>query len=186
MQKLHSYVNKSGVVIQPSAHAGDLKYQDTNGDGKIDDNDRVYAGAYQPKVYFGFNAGLNYKKWDFTFDIYGNLGNQVYNGKRAIRVAGTDNVERDMAYNRWTPTNHSQTQPGANSGNLLASTYFVESGSFIRINNLTIGYTFVSPGLEKLKIVSLRVFATGTKFIYLEKIQRVYFGIARLANRFRH
>ena len=156
-----SYINKGGVVIQPSAHAGDLKYQDTNGDGKIDDNDRIYAGAYQPKVYFGFNAGLNYKKWDFTFDLYGNLGNQVYNGKRAIRVAGTDNVERDMAYNRWTPTNHSQTQPAANSGNMLASTYFVESGSFIRINNITIGYTFASPGLEKLKIVSLRVFATG-------------------------
>jgi len=44
-----SYVNKSGIIIQPGAHAGDLKYQDTNGDGKIDDNDRIYAGAYQPK-----------------------------------------------------------------------------------------------------------------------------------------
>jgi len=156
-----SYVNKSGIIIQPTAHAGDLKYQDTNGDGKIDDNDRIYAGAYQPKVYFGFNAGLNYKRWDFTFDIYGNLGNQVYNGKRAIRVAGTDNIEKDMAYNRWTNINHSQTQPDANSGNQLASTYFVESGSFIRINNITIGYTFSSPTLEKFKIVSLRVFATG-------------------------
>jgi TonB-dependent starch-binding outer membrane protein SusC len=158
---VQSYVNKSGVVIQPGAHAGDLKYQDTNGDGKIDDNDRIFAGAYQPKVYFGLNTGLNYKKWDFSFDIYGNLGNQVYNGKRAIRVAGTDNIESALVYNRWTPVNPTQEQPIANSGNLLASTYFVESGSFIRINNITLGYTFVSPGLEKLKIVSLRVFATA-------------------------
>ncbi|HEY8734808.1 MAG TPA: TonB-dependent receptor, partial [Puia sp.] len=94
-----SYVNKGGVIIQPSAHAGDLKYQDTNGDGKIDDNDRIYAGSYQPKMYFGFNGGVNFKEWDFSFDIYGNIGNQVYNGKRAIRVAGTDNIESDMAYN---------------------------------------------------------------------------------------
>jgi TonB-linked SusC/RagA family outer membrane protein len=156
-----NYVNKSGKVIQPNAHAGDIKYQDTNGDGQIDDNDRIFAGAYQPKVYFGLNAGLNYKNWDFTFDIYGNLGNQVYNGKRAIRVAGTDNIESALVYNRWSSINPSQTQPSANSGNQLASTYFVESGSFIRINNLTIGYTFSSPSLEKLKIVSLRVFATG-------------------------
>jgi TonB-linked SusC/RagA family outer membrane protein len=157
----NSYVNKSGVVIQPNAHAGDIKYQDTNGDGKIDDNDRIYAGSYQPKLYFGFNGGMNYKNWDFSFDIYGNLGNQVYNGKRAIRVAGTDNIERDIAYDRWTSSNHSQSQPSANGGNQLASTYFVESGSFIRLNNLTVGYTFSTPSLEKLKIVSLRIFATG-------------------------
>jgi len=159
--EVDTYISKSGTIIQPTAHAGDLKYQDTNGDGKIDDNDRVFAGAYQPKCYFGVNAGLNYKQWDFTFDIYGNLGNQVYNGKRAIRVAGTDNIESEMAYNRWTAQNGSQTQPAANTGNMLASTYFIESGSFIRINNLTVGYTFKSPGLEKYKIASLRVFATA-------------------------
>ncbi|HEY8734253.1 MAG TPA: TonB-dependent receptor, partial [Puia sp.] len=72
-----------------------------------------------------------------------------------------DNIETDMAYNRWTSANHSQTQPGANSGNQLASTYFIESGSFVRLNNLTLGYTFRSSALEKIKIVSLRLFATA-------------------------
>jgi TonB-dependent starch-binding outer membrane protein SusC len=159
--EVDNYVSKSGKPIQPGARAGDIKYQDTNGDGQIDDNDRIFAGSYNPKVYFGLNAGMNYKKWDFTFDLYGNLGNQVYNGKRAIRVAGTDNIEKALVYDRWSSINPTQSQPAANSGNLLASTYFVESGSFIRINNVTVGYTFTSPGLEKLKIVSLRVFATG-------------------------
>ena len=167
--EVSNYTNKNGIVIQPSAHAGDFKYLDKNGDGKIDDNDRVFAGSYQPVAYYGVNGGINFKNWDFSIDIYGNTGNKVYNGKRAIRVAGTDNIESDLVYNRWTPSNHSQTQPGANTGNQLASTYFVESGSFVRLNNVTIGYTFSSAKLQKVRIASLRIFATGQNIITLKK-----------------
>ena len=103
-------------------------------------------------------------------DVYGNVGNQVYNGKRAIRINGQDNIESSLVYSRWNGTsNPSQTQPGANTGNLLASDYFVESGTFYRINNLTIGYTLSDELLKKLKISSLRIFATSQNLFTLKK-----------------
>lgn len=164
-----AYTNQQGNPIQPNAKAGDFKYLDKNNDGQIDDNDRVFAGSYQPVAYFGLNTSANYKNWDFAIAFYGNAGNKVYNGKKAVRVEGKDNVERDVVYNRWTSENRSQTEPGANVGNLLASTYFVESGFFLRINNVTVGYTFPSETLSRLRISSLRVFATSQNPITYKK-----------------
>ncbi len=163
------YVSSSGKQIQPTAKAGDFKYEDVNDDGVIDNKDKQYFGSYQPVAYFGVNLGVNYKRWDFSMSIYGNIGNKVYNGKKAVRVLGTDNVEKDMVYKRWTPANRSQDEPGANTGNLLASDYFVESGSFARINNLTVGYTIPSESLERFKITSFRVYATSQNLFTYKK-----------------
>ena len=164
-----NYQDSNGNPIQPTAKPGDFKYWDKNGDGKIDDKDRDFAGSYQPKAYFGLNAAVNYKKWDFSLDIYGNVGNQVYNGKRAVRISGQDNVESAVVYDRWTSSNPTNSQPGANTGNLLASDYFVESGTFFRINNLTIGYTISEEMLKKLKISSLRIYATSQNLFTYKK-----------------
>jgi TonB-dependent starch-binding outer membrane protein SusC len=161
VDEVNAYTSSDGRVIQPNAKAGDFKYLDKNNDGKIDDNDRVFAGSYQPVAYFGLNLGANYKALDFSLAFYGNAGNEVYNGKKAVRVEGKDNVERDVVYNRWTASNRNQSEPGANVGNLLASTYFVESGAFVRINNVSIGYTFPSALLQRLHIASLRTFVTS-------------------------
>lgn len=166
---INGYKNASGQVIQPAASPGDFKYQDTNGDGKIDDNDRVFAGSYQPKAYFGLNLGMTYKSLDFSVDLYGNVGNQVYNGKRAFRQNVLDNVERTMAYNRWTSANESQTEPGANSGNLPPSTYFIESGSFARINNATLGYKLPQALTDKIHLSTLRVFLTAQNILTVKK-----------------
>lgn len=164
-----AYKNSEGKIIQPSATAGDFKYYDKNNDGVIDDKDRVFAGSYQPVAYFGLNFGANYKNWDFSLSIYGNVGNKVYNGKKGVRIAGTDNVERDVVYNRWTPSNHTQSEPAANTGNLPASTYFVESGTFARINNLTVGYTVPPAVLERFHLKSVRVYATSQNLLTLKK-----------------
>ena len=166
---INSYKNAAGQVIQPSASPGDFKYQDTNGDGKIDDNDRVFTGSYQPKAYFGLNLGVTYRSLDFSVDVYGNVGNQVYNGKRAFRQNVLDNIERTMAYNRWTPANGSQTEPGANGGNLPPSSYFVESGSFARINNATLGYKLPQVLTDRIHLSNLRVFVTAQNILTLKK-----------------
>ena len=159
--EIGGYKSASGQVIQPFANAGDFRYQDTNGDGKIDDNDRIFVGSYQPKAYYGINMGISYKGLDVSLDVIGNTGNQVYNGKKAFRQSIQDNIESALAYTRWTPSNGSQTEPAANGGNLPASTYFIESGSFIRLNNVTIGYTLPKLLLEKLKINNIRIFVTA-------------------------
>ena len=167
--EVRAYKNTAGQVIQPSAAPGDFKYQDTNGDGRIDDNDRIFSGSYQPKAYFGLNLGITFKGIDLSLDGYGNVGNQVYNGKKAFRQGVQDNVESAMAYSRWTRQNGSQREPSANGGNLPASTYFLESGSFIRLNNVTLGYTLPAFLLEKLKISSVRVFVTGQNVFTYKK-----------------
>lgn len=164
-----NYKNSTGQVIQPSANAGDFKYQDTNGDGRIDDNDRVFVGSYQPKAYFGLNLGLTYKGFDFSVDFYGNVGNQVYNGKRGVRQQVLDNIERSMAYGRWTPGSGIQNEPAANSGNLVASTYFVEAGSFARINNATLGYKVPQTLLDKVHVSNVRVFVTAQNILTIKK-----------------
>ncbi|HEU5290676.1 MAG TPA: TonB-dependent receptor, partial [Cyclobacteriaceae bacterium] len=167
--EVNAYTNSEGGLIQPNAKPGDFKYLDKNGDGQIDDLDRVFSGSYQPVAYFGLDLGATFKRWDFSMSIYGNVGNEVYNGKKAVRVDARDNVEKDVVYNRWTSSNHTQTEPRANEGNLPASDYFVEAGDFLRINNLTVGYTLPQTILQRIKISSLRVFATSQNLLTIKK-----------------
>lgn len=160
-EEISAYTSSNGQIIQPGASPGDFKYLDANDDGRIDDQDRVFVGSYQPKAYFGLNGECSYKSWDLSFDIYGNLGNKVYNGKKALRLSGLDNVEKSLAYDRWTPGSGIQDEPAANSGFLPASTYYVESGDFIRLNNVTLTYNLPTSFARKLRLESAKVFLTG-------------------------
>ncbi len=88
-------------------------------------------GSYQPKYYGGFNGSLSWKKIDFSFDIYGNAGNKVYNAKKGVRTGGNYNVEYDVAINRWQPGSNENQYPRAFNGVLPPLDYFLESGSFV-------------------------------------------------------
>jgi TonB-dependent starch-binding outer membrane protein SusC len=167
--EISAYKNTSGQIIQPSASAGDFKYQDTNNDGKIDDADRVFVGSYQPKAYFGMNLGLTYKSFDFSVDAYGNVGNVIYNGKKAFRQGLLDNVESAMAYSRWSKGTGINNEPAANAGNLPASTYFVESGDFLRINNVTLSYSIPQKLATKIKATNVRFFVSAQNIFTLKK-----------------
>ncbi|KXK38858.1 MAG: TonB-dependent receptor [Saprospiraceae bacterium] len=168
-EEIKSYQSAAGQVIQPDASPGDFKYQDSNGDGRIDDKDRVFIGSYQPKTYFGLNAEVNYGAFDLSFDIYGNVGNYIYNGKKALRLSGLDNIEKSLAYGRWTPGSGIQDEPKANSGYLPASTYYIESGDFVRLNNVTLAYNLPESMLGKAHINSAKVFITGQNLLTLKK-----------------
>jgi len=166
VDEINSYTDKNGNILQPGAKPGDFKYE-YNSDGKLDS---VYAGSYQPTAYYGISLGMNYKNIDFSVDAYGTMGGKIYNGKKAFRQSLKDNVEKSMAYNRWTPSNHSETEPSANGGNLPASTYFVETGSYLRINNITVGYTLSPALLQKTKVIStLRIYAAAQNPVTITK-----------------
>lgn len=167
--EISSYKSANGNVIQPSAAPGDFKYEDANGDGKIDDADRVFVGSYQPKIYGGLNLSATYKSFDISTDLYGAVGGKIYNGKKAFRQSLLDNVEKSMAYDRWVRGANIQDEPAANGGFLPASTYFIESGDFIRINNISVGYTFDKAVLDKIKAASARVFVTAQNFFTFKK-----------------
>jgi len=151
---IDAYTNADGGKIQADAKPGDFRLKDTNGDGKLDDEDREYMGSYQPKFYYGLNAGVNYKNLDFQIDFYGNAGNKIYNGKKAQRW-GNENIEASLA-GRWTVDNPSNTIPRASNNVPVASSYYVESGSYLKINNITLGYSLPKTwtntvGLEKVR-----------------------------------
>lgn len=153
---------------QKDAQPGDLRYKDISGpngkpDGKIDDYDRAYSGSYQPKVTFGINGGVNYMNFDISFGAYGTAGGKIYNGKKqSIGSDPRDNIEANVANNRWTPNNPNSNIPRATIGQFpVNSTYFLEKGDFLRINNLTIGYTISQNILSRYKLSRLRIYATA-------------------------
>lgn len=154
---------------QTGAQPGDLRYRDVNSDGQINDSDKIYAGSYQPKVFYGFNLGMNYKSFDITADFFGNAGNKIYNGKKAFRFENTDNIEADYASSRWTTANPSSSDPRVITSSTLPSTYFVESGSFLRLNNLTVGYTIPEAVMKRTRIGNLRVFLTAQNLFTITK-----------------
>ena len=143
-----------------NAQAGDFRIVDVNGDGVIDNKDRVFAGSYQPKLYGGFNGTLNFKKFDFSVDVFANVGNKVYNAKKGVRYGGNYNIEAAVATNRWVPGSNNNTTPRAYNGVPYPTDYFVESGSFVRINNITAGYTMM-PKSTASYIGSIRVYASA-------------------------
>ena len=152
---------------QPGARPGDLRYKDVSGpegkpDNKIDDNDRVYSGAYLPKLTFGLNGNIGFRRFDLSFGAYGTSGGKIYNGKKAIRgTAPWDNVETAVAKGRWTPNNPGNDIPRATLEKLPASTYFLENGDFLRLNNLTVGYSLPADLLSRISVDRLRIYLTA-------------------------
>ena len=153
---------------QKDARPGDLMYRDISGpggkpDGVINDLDRAYFGSYQPKITYGFGGSAGYKTFDLSFGFYGTAGSKIYNGKKAIRgsIQPTDNVEASVVENRWTPNNTNTGVPRATLGQLRASTYFLESGDFLRLNNLTLGYMLPKNMLSRAGISNLRIYVTA-------------------------
>ncbi len=140
---------------------GDFKVIDQNQDGKINDLDRIYAGSYQPKCFMGMNGSFKYANWDLNIDLLGNFGNKIFNGKKTVRYGGNYNIEKTVADDRWTPTNNTNTAPRAFNGVPKPTDYFVESGSFVRLNNLTIGYNLPAKIAKKSKVQGYRFFITA-------------------------
>jgi TonB-dependent starch-binding outer membrane protein SusC len=129
------------------AAPGDIRFKDTNGDGRVDDSDRVVIGNVLPDFTYGVNLDANYKGFDATLFIQGVQGNDVYSNIKyqtqgMTRLFGSTTA----VLNAWTPQNTNTTIPRAISGDpngnaLRPSDRFVEDGSFMRIKNFSIGYT---------------------------------------------
>lgn len=167
----------STSLYQDKAAPGDIRFKDLNGDGKIDPSDRTYLGSYLPNFNYGANFSANYKNFDLTLYIQGVQGNKIYNGTKVITEgmlrlfnAGT------QVLNAWTPTNTNTNIPRAVSGdpnnNSRTSDRFVEDGSYLRVKNLSIGYTVpvsVLTSLTKSSVSSIRVYVSTQNLLTLTK-----------------
>lgn len=151
-------------TAHPQVEPGFLKYEDINGDGVIDENDRQYLGANIPRFTYGGQIALDYRNFDFSVSVYGVHGNKLINRLRGNRAWHADyNFDLDLYENRWTGEGTSDSYPSArglvNSWNLSPLTSFlVEDGSFFRVQNITLGYTFndLLPGSEHGSRIRLR------------------------------
>lgn len=154
---------------QLNAAPGDLRFVDNNGDGIIDGDDRTYIGDPIADVTMGLNLSLNYKNFDFNAYAFASLGNElVRNYERNLPLTNRPTYFLD----RWTGPGTSDSFPrvttGAN-GNALFSDFFVEDGSFLRLQNIQIGYSFGDAVLKKLEFDKVRFYVTGTNLLTLTK-----------------
>lgn len=148
---------------------GDVKYKDISGpkgvpDGIIDSYDRAHVGSPIPDFTMGINLQLNDKNWDFNFFVQGVYGDKIY-WQAAQDIEGfyrAFNVTQRVYDDRWTGPGTSNTQPRVSwsgaTNNKKPSTRFLFDGSYIRVKNVTLGYTFHRIGLRKKKIQSLRIY----------------------------
>ena len=175
-----AYTNSKGERLQPAAAAGDLKYLDLNGDGKIDENDKTFIGSSIPDMSVGLNITLGYKGFDFSMLLQGDLGIDVYNNfKQTLlhgkalhnQLADIKNAFRAEAVTFTTRGGETITLPknthtgiprivygDPNQNSMRASDYFVEDASYIRCNNITLGYTFPKQWMKPVMIENLRLY----------------------------
>ena len=149
------YPNSVGSVAP-----GDLKFTDVNGDGEITQDDRTMIGNPTPDFTYGFSVNLDYKNFDIGVDMMGVYGNEIYRTWDDPTYAQLNYLTHRM--DRWNGEGTSNWEPILNpsrSINLINSNYFVEDGSFFRIRNVQLGYTFESAFLQRVYLKSLRLFA---------------------------
>ncbi|MFA5650564.1 MAG: TonB-dependent receptor [Proteiniphilum sp.] len=149
------YPNSVGSVAP-----GDLKFEDVNGDGQITQDDRTMIGNPTPDFTYGFNLNFGYKNFDLGIDMMGVYGNEIYRTWDDPTFAQLNYLEQRV--NRWNGEGTSNWEPILNpsrSINLINSNYFIEDGSFFRIRNVQLGYTFNTNWLNAVHLNSLRIYA---------------------------
>lgn len=149
-----------GNTMQP----GDLKYRDMNGDGVIDDYDRTIIGCGQPLHTGGFNNSLTWKNFDLNIFFSWSYGNDILNANRLVFESGWKAQTNQLASfaNRWTPENaYSDIPRTSATGSEEYSSRVIEDGSFLRLKNVSLGYTIPSRSLRKAGISSMRVYVSA-------------------------
>ncbi len=166
------------ALDMPGAKVGSWKYKDINNDGAITGDDATFIGNPQPDFVMGFNLGLRYKSFDFSTFLVWNYGNDLFNYTKywtdmRVFVGG---VSKRVLYEGYDPATKTGTLPflGTVDGSATdgytdfirttSSDYYLESGSYLRGKNLTIGYT-VNPALaSKLKLQKARVYIQAQNY----------------------
>lgn len=151
------------------AKPGDLIYEDVNKDGHIDGTDMTKIGSPYPGFYGSLNLNASYKGWDISVDIFGSFGSKIINNAYNLIDFNSSNLHKDWV-NAWTADNPNTNMPrlAVNSNNGLASSFIVQDGSFVKLRNVEMGYTFNNK-LFANKINNLRLFVNGTNLFYITR-----------------
>lgn len=163
---------------QDGAAPGRFKFKDINGDGKIDDKDRTFMGSAVPKFTYGLNITVKYKAWQLDAFFYGKYGNHIINYTKWYNdfyQSFSGAALSTETLKSWTPElgNSAKTpkmETASNfSTNNSANSWYMESGSYLRMKNLQIGYNVPTSALSKLGIQRMRVYAQGVNVFTITK-----------------
>lgn len=164
----------NGGLLQPNAEPGDIRFKDTNGDGVLDEDDKIYMGSASPDFEFGVTFDANYKQFDFSLFLQGTYGNKMYNGTKFL----THRTDRNTNFaarlvNAWTPQNTGSDIPrnitGDPNGNARPSDRFLEDASYLRIQNVQVGYSLPNKWLENYGLQKLRLYVSFQNLVTLTK-----------------
>ncbi len=152
--------------LKPEQFVGKYKFEDVEKDGKINSDDRTFIGSPHPDLMIGLNASLQYKNFDFTMFWYSTIGNDLFNNTKYFTdfpLFGGNRSTRMRDYS-WTPgaDNSKAVLPILDSkdswGGAVPSSYYVEDGSFVKLKNVVLGYTFPKKWMQRATISNLRVY----------------------------
>ncbi|WP_299668213.1 TonB-dependent receptor [uncultured Polaribacter sp.] len=151
-------------VYSGTALPGRMKYRDINGDGFVNDEDRTVIGDSNPVHFGGINNTFRYKNFDLSVFFQWSYGNDLYNAAK-VRLNGVApwmNISQDYFENHWTPENPSNTDPAYREiDQQIASSYYVEDGSYLRLRTVSLGYRLPKDITKKLGFSSLRLNIIG-------------------------
>lgn len=153
---------------------GDIKFLDINNDGVVNDYDRTYIGNPTPAWNFSMTNSFSYRNFDMQVFLQGVAGNDIYNANR-VTLEGMYTVRNQTkkVLNRWTGEGTSNSMPRAiysdPNKNTRTSTRFIEDGSYLRLKNLTLGYTLPESLIKKASINSLRFYMSAQNLLTLTK-----------------
>lgn len=159
-------------MIQPDARPGDFRWTDSNGDGTINDDDRVFLGSSLPTYNYGFTLNLDYKGFDFMAFAQGAGGNKIFQGLRRLDV-GNANYQTD-ALGRWTGEGTSDSYPrltnNDTNGNFgKPSDFYLEDGDYLRLKLVQFGYSLPNDVIGKVGLQKLRFYVTGENLLTFTK-----------------
>ncbi|HEY0434020.1 MAG TPA: TonB-dependent receptor, partial [Chitinophagaceae bacterium] len=177
-QEIDAYVDKNGNMIEPNAHPGDIKFVDANGDGVINNLDRQYAGSPWPTLQAGAQFNATYHQVTINIQLVGLFGNKIYDDvRRVLDSYQLTNFRSDI--DPWSPTNPNgkdprlavdqPADPQVSQNNIPQSDRWLESGSYVRIRNVEIGYLFQKSVLDRVNFTNARLYISGQNLLTLTK-----------------
>ncbi|MDB5023590.1 MAG: TonB dependent receptor [Mucilaginibacter sp.] len=159
----------------PGIRPGDVMYKDVNGDGVIDDKDKTFVGSPIPKFTYGLTGNIAYKNFDLSIFFQGVYGNKIYN-QVLTDIEGfyrPFNITERVATQSWTGPGSTNTFPLLSwtdgNNNKMPSTRFLESGSYLKLKNVQLGYKLGKDVLTSLGISSVRLYVSAQNLLTFTK-----------------
>lgn len=158
---------------------GDLRFVDQNGDGVVNDDDRTYIDGQYPDFEYSFNFSSSWKNFDFSFFFQGVEGRNIFVKDWGVQPFVQGSPPTTHWRDRWTPENPSTTMPkiywGFNAPDKISrnSTYYLQDASYLRLKNVTLGYSLPKDVVERINIKKLRLYVSGDNLLTFTD----YFGL---------